>query len=233
MITLGIDTTAKAASAALAEDGRIISEFYTNVGLQHSRTLMPMVESLFACCAYTLSQVDRIGITVGPGSFTGVRIGVAAVKGMAMPQKIPCVAFSTLEILAHNIPETDALLCPVMDARCQQVYNALFCWQNRKLIRLCHDRAITIEALQQELSLQSKPVIWLGDGASLCYDALEHRENHILAPEHLRWQRASQAALLAQQAEQLVSPEALSVSYLRPPQAVRTRLEQTSDLSVK
>ena len=138
MLTLGIDTTAAAASAALINNGEIISEFNIRVGLQHSRTLMPMIESLFNCCGMSIGQVERLAVTVGPGSFTGVRIGVSAVKGLAFPRDIPCVGLSTLEVLAHNIPEADCIICPVMDARCNQVYNALFTYKNGAIRRLCH-----------------------------------------------------------------------------------------------
>ncbi|MBQ6819386.1 MAG: tRNA (adenosine(37)-N6)-threonylcarbamoyltransferase complex dimerization subunit type 1 TsaB [Clostridia bacterium] len=226
MITLGIDTTAVAASVALTKDGALLSEFYTNIGLQHSRTLMPMVESLLSCCNLTVQDVDRIAVAEGPGSFTGVRIGVAAAKGLALPNNTPCVGVSTLEALAYNLPVTEGVICPVMDARCQQVYNALFEYQNGILTRLCEDRAIAIADLQAELQALGKSVIWLGDGARLCYDALPDTTGHTLAPEQIRFQHASSVALLAERAEITVSAEQLAVSYLRPPQAVRALKEK-------
>lgn len=226
MITLGIDTTAVSASAALVKDGVLLSEFYTNIGLQHSRTLMPMVESLLRCCNIKPEEIDRFGVNAGPGSFTGVRIGVSAVKGMALPNHTPCVALSTLECLAHNLPESPYLLCPAMDARCNQVYNGLFQWENGTMKRLCEDRAITVDGLLEELSRQDKPVVFLGDGAHLCFNALPEQHDHILAPAHLLYQRASQVALLAEAATQTVAPQSLAVSYLRPPQAVRARMEK-------
>ena len=225
MLTLGIDTTATAASAALVKNGEILSEFNIRIGLQHSRTLMPMIESVFSCCGIPFSQVERIAVTVGPGSFTGVRIGVSAVKGLAFPGNIPCVGLSTLEVLARNLPETKGLICPVMDARCNQVYNALFQYEKGVLQRLCEDRAITIPNLQQELKTYGTTVTWVGDGALLCYNALENKKDHILAPEHLRYQKAAQVALLGEVAEETVSAHHLEISYLRPPQAVRARME--------
>ncbi len=227
MITLGIDTTAVAASAALVKDGTLLSEFYCNIGLQHSRTLMPMIESLLSCCGISVTDIDRMGVAAGPGSFTGVRIGVAAVKGLAITKKIPCVGVSTLEALARNLPATDGIICPVMDARCQQVYNALFRYEQGNLVRLCEDRAISIPDLQQELAETNRSVIWLGDGANLCYNALSHAEGHSLAPEHIRYQHAAQVALIASQSHMTCSPEQLAVSYLRPPQAVRARENNT------
>ncbi len=226
MLTLGIDTTATAASCALVQDGELLGELNIRIGLQHSRTLMPMIQSLFQCCNISFDQVDRLAVTVGPGSFTGVRIGVSAIKGLAFPKNLPCVGLSTLEILAHSLPQTDAIICPVMDARCNQVYNALFQYQNGSLVRLCDDRAITIADLQEELKTYNQSVIWLGDGALLCYNSLESKENHTLAPEHLRYQKAAQVALLGEQTTQTLSAFDLEISYLRPPQAVRARMEQ-------
>jgi tRNA threonylcarbamoyladenosine biosynthesis protein TsaB len=223
MITLGIDTTAVAASVALVKDGKILSEFYTNVGLQHSRTLMPMIESMLSCCGIAPNQIDRFGVTVGPGSFTGVRIGVAAIKGMCFENNTPCVGISTLEALSHNLPQTKGILCPVMDARCNQVYNALFQWNNGVLERLCDDRAIAIDDLLKELKTYDQTVYWMGDGAHLCFEAIPDKANHILADEPFRYQRASHVALLAEQASETVTSETLAVSYLRPPQAVRAR----------
>jgi tRNA threonylcarbamoyladenosine biosynthesis protein TsaB len=223
VITLGIDTTAVAASVALAKDGKILSEFYTNIGLQHSRTLMPMIESLLSCCQLSPDDIDRFGVTVGPGSFTGVRIGVAAIKGMAFEKDIPCVGVSTLEALSHNLPPCEGIICPVMDARCNQVYNALFRWNNGNLERLCEDRAIAIQELFDELATYKQPIYWMGDGASLCFEALPDKTGHILADEPFRYQRASHVALLAEKATETTLPETLAVSYLRPPQAVRAR----------
>ncbi len=233
MITLGIDTTAVSASAALVKDGKILSEFYTNVGLQHSRTLMPMIQSLLSCCDMSVNQIDRFGITAGPGSFTGVRIGVAAIKGMALSADVPCIPLSTLEVIAHNLPQTNAIICPVMDARCNQVYNALFFWQDGILTRMCNDRAIEINALENELIAYNKPIIWVGDGANLCYTTCCRLQNHQLAPEHLRFQHAGPAALLAEKSDDVVSADHLAVSYLRPPQAVRAKENQINIIDSK
>lgn len=223
MTVLGIDTSAVSASAAVIEDGRLIAETYTNVGLQHSRTLMPMVENMLACCEMPLSHIDRFAVTVGPGSFTGVRIGVAAVKGLALAADTPCVGVSTLHAIAMNLPPADGIVCPVMDARCDQVYNALFAWRDGALTRLCEDRALSMEELFHELSSLNQPVTWLGDGAALCYDRLPDRTGHVLPPEAMRLQRASRVALLAESANETVDAAHLTVSYLRPPQAVRNQ----------
>ena len=127
MLTLGIDSSAVAASAALVEDGKLLGEFYCNTKQVHSQTLLPMVEGLLQTVGRSCGELDAIAVSHGPGSFTGVRIGVSCVKGIALPKNIPCVGVSTLEAIAYSgIPYEDAILCAVMDARCGQVYNALF-----------------------------------------------------------------------------------------------------------
>ena len=126
MKILGIDTSATAASVAIVDENKIIGEFSINTALTHSQTLMPMVESLLKNTGVTLADIDAIAVNAGPGSFTGVRIGVAAVKGMAFSSDKPCISVSTLHSMAYNLLETDCIVCAVMVARCSQVYNALF-----------------------------------------------------------------------------------------------------------
>ena len=152
MLTLGIDSSAVAASAALVEDGKLLGEFYCNTKQVHSQTLLPMVEGLLQTVGRSCGELDAIAVSHGPGSFTGVRIGVSCVKGIALPKNIPCVGVSTLEAIAYSgIPYEDAILCAVMDARCGQVYNALFLATGEGLERLSPDRAISLEELGQEL----------------------------------------------------------------------------------
>ena len=142
MLTLGIDSSAVAASAALVEDGKLLGEFYCNTKQVHSQTLLPMVEGLLQTVGRSCGELDAIAVSHGPGSFTGVRIGVSCVKGIALPKNIPCVGVSTLEAIAYSgIPYEDAILCAVMDARCGQVYNALFRSEGGALHRLTEDRA--------------------------------------------------------------------------------------------
>ena len=160
MNIFAVDTSAVAASCAFFDGQKIISEFYTNVGLQHSKTLAPMIESALKCTEMSLADVDVFAVSKGPGSFTGVRIGISAVKGMAFAENKSCVGVSTLEGLAYNLETAEGIICPVMDARCNQVYNALFEFEKGKLKRLCDDRAISVDELQSELKNEKKSVFF-------------------------------------------------------------------------
>lgn len=229
MRILAIDSSAISASAAVMEDDRLLGEFFINTRQTHSQTLMPMVESVLKCTNVPLGSIDLFAVSAGPGSFTGVRIGVACVKGMAMPEKKPCVGVSTLEAIAYNLAHLDAIVCAVMDARCGQVYNAVFSANGGNLQRITEDRAISIEDLTKECKSigekYTKPLFLVGDGAKLCYNTSGfHELNAVLPPEHLRYQRAfgvakSAIALYAQ--GKTVTPAALAPIYLRLPQAER------------
>ena len=225
MKILAIDSSAKAASAALVEDGRLLGEFFINVGLTHSQTLMPMVEDLLKNTDVKLSEVEAFAVSAGPGSFTGLRIGIASVKGMALLSDTPCVGVSTLEAMAYNFIGEDVLICAVMDARCNQVYNAIFEVRDAKVTRLTPDRTISIEALYAEVAALDREVLFVGDGALLCYNRKINGLNVRLAPEAKRFQRASSVAFSALEAlargQEPVSSEALAPTYLRIPQAER------------
>lgn len=231
MNIFAVDTSAVAASCAFFDGQKIISEFYTNVGLQHSKTLAPMIESALKCTEMSLSDVDVFAVSKGPGSFTGVRIGISAVKGMAFAENKPCVGVSTLEGLAYNLETAEGIICPVMDARCNQVYNALFEFEKGKLKRLCDDRAISVDELQNELKNEKKSVFFVGDGAEMCYNTMkDNLQGAFLAPEQVRFQRASsvaKAALFAVQRGETLSAGELMPSYLRPPQTVRNLKKNT------
>ena len=224
MLTLGIDSSAVAASAALVEDGKLLGEFYCNTKQVHSQTLLPMVEGLLQTVGRSCGELDAIAVSHGPGSFTGVRIGISCVKGIALPKNIPCVGVSTLEAIAYSgIPYEDAILCAVMDARCGQVYNALFRSEGGALHRLTEDRALPIKELEGELWPHGREVLLLGDGAALCHQAFSMWGAR-LAPEGVRYQRASSVALLGEQAAKegkTVSAGELAPVYLRLPQAER------------
>lgn len=225
MTILSIDSSAVAASAALTRDGKILGEFYCNVGLTHSQTLMPMVRGLLACTGVSLEDVDLFAVSAGPGSFTGIRIGIASVKGLAFPSGKPCAGVSTLEAIAQNLAHRDGIVCAVMDARCSQVYNAVFRAEGGALHRLTPDRAIAAECLARECEKYQKPFFLVGDGAKLCYNMQSFQNaGAVLPPETLIYQRASgvaQAAARAFAAGKAVSPAALVPVYLRPAQAER------------
>ncbi len=222
MRILAIESSAKAASVAITDGGNLVAEVFLNSGLKHSVTIMPSVERLLESTGLSVRDMDRLAISAGPGSFTGLRIGMAAIKGLSWACGVPCCAVSTLEAAAMGVAHIGGIVCAVMDARAGQVYNALFRAEGGKLFRLCEDRAIAISDLLRELS-DKKDVIFVGDGAELCYN--EENGAHRLAPRHLRCQRAAYVALLAENAE-VQTAEALRPEYIRLPQAERERLEK-------
>ncbi len=233
MRILALESSAKTASAALLTDGVLTAEAYQNCGLTHSVTLLPMVEAMLKQANVTLEQIDCFAVAYGPGSFTGVRIGVSAVKGLAWAAQKPCVAVSTLEGMATMHTQEDAALCAVMDARRSQVYNALFEAKDGHLRRLSEDRAISMERLQQELAQITGKIILIGDGALLCYNSFGAAlPQLILAPEALRQQRAAGVALAAYPKAlegAFTSAEALKPFYLRMSQAERERLARLEE----
>lgn len=213
---LSMDSSAVTASVALTDGDEIIKSEFVNSGLTHSETLLPMITRVMDGRKY--SELDGIAITAGPGSFTGVRIGVATVKGLAFNDDIPCYSVSTLEAIAYNFVDKNAVVCAVMDARRMQFYNALFRVQNGKVERLCNDRAISIEDLRNELKQYDKVII-AGDGAKLCFQNVE-LENCTLADEDRIYQNAVGVAKAAQN-KNAISPKALMPVYLRQSQAER------------
>ena len=172
---LGIDSSAITAGCALYDGGKIVAEQFLNTRHTHSETLLPMVKSMLDGAKITLSEVDGIALTTGPGSFTGLRIGISCVKGMCFGTDLPCVPVSTLEAVAYNFVQIDGIICTCMDARCKQVYNALFRSENGVIMRLCGDRAVTLAELSEELSALGERVILAGDGAELTHEFTEKR----------------------------------------------------------
>lgn len=233
-LILAVDTSAKPVSCALAEDGRVLASFYANTGLTHSQTLMPMIENLLRISGRSAADLDALAVNAGPGSFTGVRIGVSAVKGLAFTAGLPCVPVSTLLSMAENVATNPSeIVCSLMDARCQQVYGALFERDSDgNLLRICPDAALTIaemgemlSSLQKQPRYQSRPIVLVGDGSELCYRLWKDSIPNVqLAPASVRYQNASATAVIACQyfnEGQTVSPEELQPVYLRLPQAER------------
>lgn len=223
MKILAVDTTASAASVAVMSDGKILGASFTNTGLTHSQTLMPMVENTLKGANTEIGSIDLFAVNNGPGSFTGVRIGVAAVKGMAHLGNKSCVEISTLESLAYNLIDTDCVAVCAMDARCNQVYAALFRIENGVVERLCEDKALLISELEKELTEDTLPIIFVGDGAKLCYEYYKEKIPCRLASEKNRFQSAKSTALCAylKEKDAYVSAQTLMPSYLRLPQAER------------
>lgn len=227
MKILGFESSAKAASAAITENGRLLSQYWQASGLTHSRTLLAMAEDLLKNLEITISDVDVIAVAIGPGSFTGVRIGTAAVKGLSWAAEKPACGVSTLEAMAYHLADREnVIICPVMDARRGQVYNAKFEASEDGLVRLCNDRAISTAELINEAKSDRKIYFLVGDGAELCYNAFKEAGVPVkLAPEHLRLQSAWGVCMAAATGE-LTAPDALVPNYLRLSQAERERLER-------
>ena len=226
MLILAFESTAKAASCALLRDGKLVSQYSQCSGLTHSRTLLPMGEDMLKNAELKLQDVDLIAVAHGPGSFTGVRIGVSMVKGLAWAADKPCVGVSTLEAMAWHGLATGGMICPVMDARRSQVYNALFRIVDGKPLRLSEDRPIALEELAEELRAYNESVFLVGDGAELSFRALTERSVPcVLAPENLRMQSAWGVAMAAMDKKPGTADELLPV-YLRLSQAERERQER-------
>ena len=224
MLILAVDSSASPASAAVWENDKLLGEVFVNTKQTHSQTLLPMVQALLHSLGKTCDDFDVMAVTNGPGSFTGVRIGVSCIKGLAMPNDTPCCGVSTLQTIAMpGRTYEDSVICAVMDARRGQVYNALFQVRNGRLCRLTSDRALSIAELSQECEAYGSQLILFGDGAALCYEVFQAWGAR-LAPPELRFQRASSVAMLALEsakAGKTVTAQALVPSYLRLPQAER------------
>lgn len=231
MYLLAFESSAKAASVALAKDGALVAQYFQASGLTHSRTLLPMAEDLLKNCGLAIGDVDVVAVSHGPGSFTGVRIGVAAVKGLCWGADKPAVGVSTLEAMAYNgvCAGEGKIICCAMDARRNQVYNALFTFEHGVLHRLCPDRAIGLAELAEELKGQEKDIFVVGDGAQLCYNYLKNVElNVTLAPEQIRMQNAW-GVCRAAEGKETKDAGALLPVYLRLSQAERERLERMKE----
>ena len=230
MLILAFETTAKAGSVALLEDGKLLAESYQNTGLTHSQTLMVMAEDMLKAAGKTMADVSAVAVAEGPGSFTGVRIGVAAAKGLAWGGEIPCYGASTLESMALTLGVYQGYVCPVMDARRNQVYNALFYVNSGNLDRVTEDRAIALSDLSEELKELKEPIFLVGDGSNLTYNTLKDAiPSLVLPPEHRMHQRASGVALAAATKIAAGDPgdgAALTPNYLRLSQAERERAEK-------
>jgi tRNA threonylcarbamoyladenosine biosynthesis protein TsaB len=228
MKILAIDSSAISAGCAIVDDGNLIAESFVRVGLTHSETLLPMVSNTLANAKLTADDIDCYAVSSGPGSFTGIRIGVASVKGMAFASGTPCVGVSTLEAIAWSCVAQDGVICAVMDARRQQVYNALFTSDGQDIVRICADRAVSIEELTEELKNQQRIIHLAGDGAVLCYESMKQSLANVrLIPEHLRYARGFGVAMAARKIIKengAVPPEKLIPTYLRPSQAEREKL---------
>ena len=230
MLLLAFETSAKAASVALFDGEKLLGESYQNTGLTHSQTLMVMAQDLLKQCGFAPADIHATAVAAGPGSFTGVRIGVAAAKGFAWGSQIPCYGVSTLESMALGLGAFSGTVCPVMDARRSQVYNALFTAENGLLTREKEDRAIALAELAQELKMAKQPIFLVGDGSELTYRTLKEEVPGLVLPAegrmHQRAVGVGLAALKAIARGESGDPEALRPNYLRLSQAEREKMER-------
>ena len=230
MKILALESSATACSAALWGEDGLIAQNFQNSGLTHSRTLMPMVDAMLRSSEMQLSDMDAIAVAIGPGSFTGVRIGVAAAKGLAWPGEKPCAPCSTLESMAWQVAHMEGEICAVMDARRNQVYAARFLGTGGSLVRISPDGAVDLENLAAEVKKSGNPQILVGDGAALCYNAFKACGIAVrLAPPHLLRQTAwgvARAGLELARKGQLVDAGQVKPQYHRLSQAERERLER-------
>ena len=231
MIILAIDSTAVSGSVAICRDEELLCEFTLNIGNTHSETLLPMVESALRMCGISVSDIDLFACDEGPGSFTGVRIGAATIKGLAFNSGKPCIGVSTLEALAENLVGFEGIACPVMNARRGQVYNALFEINNHEVKRLCEDRAIAITELEGELLKYNSPIYLAGDGYGITLDGFKELKCKA-TPEPLRYQSGYSVAVCALKKYNngvCTSDSELTATYLRLPQAERELLEKENN----
>ena len=231
MIILAFDSTAKAASVAVSDDEKLLAVYTVDNGLTQSELLLPMAENMLKSLKLAFSDISLLAVSVGPGSFTGVRIGTALVKGIAFGRDIPCVALSTLDGLCENISGLCGVLVPCMDARRNQVYTATYISDGSDVKKLTEDRAIPIEELAEELKqYENQPIYLVGDGYMTTKSALAElgvkTEN---TPELLINENAFSLCKLAYRkykAGEYTTDTGINPTYLRMPQAERERLER-------
>ena len=237
MRILALETSAKSVSLAVTENGTLLAQAYQDRGLTHSVTLMPLLDGMLKTAGLTLDDMDIIAVAQGPGSFTGIRIGVSAAKGLAWAKALPCCGVSTLEAMAYGVTDFEGVVVGAMDARRQQVYNALFRTENGRVTRLCADRAVAMELVAKELAAMPEPKLIVGDGAVLLYDFLQKAGIgcRLTSPLH-RQQSAAGVALAAEHlaAQGLTcSAQELQPVYLRLSQAERERLARGLSLTAE
>ncbi|MBQ8208531.1 MAG: tRNA (adenosine(37)-N6)-threonylcarbamoyltransferase complex dimerization subunit type 1 TsaB [Clostridia bacterium] len=232
MKILALDSTAIVASCAILEDERLLAAFTVNNGNTHSETLLPMVESSLKLLGLNPSDIDLFALSEGPGSFTGVRIGAATIKGLAFGKNKPCIGVSTLEALAHNLIGFNGIICPAMNARRNQVYTALFECKDGEIKRLTEDKAIAVTELEDELQNYDLPIYLCGDGDFLLYESKTRKKDYEFVPEPLRYQSGysvGKCALMKYNSGEIKTDLTIAPTYLRPSQAERTRNEKIKE----
>ncbi|MBQ4524129.1 MAG: tRNA (adenosine(37)-N6)-threonylcarbamoyltransferase complex dimerization subunit type 1 TsaB [Lachnospiraceae bacterium] len=226
---LAIESSGNVASVAILEQGKMIAELTMNNKKTHSTTLLPMIDQMIKMCEKDLADFDAIAVTRGPGSFTGLRIGAATVKGLGLAMELPVIPVSTLECLAMNVSESNDIICPIMDARRNQVYTAAYEVKDGRLQEVLKEEPMDIKDLIEKLKVLEKNVLFLGDGVAVYRNVIaqELKERACFAKEHNMVQRASSLAVLAKEKwEQRVTSKEFHLEYLRASQAEREWKEE-------
>ena len=226
MKILAVDSSANVASTAIAEDDKLICEFTLNHKKTHSEKLMPMIDEVLKSAQLMPNDIDLFAVAAGPGSFTGLRIGVATIKGLAHAVQKPVIGVSTLMAMAYNLPFCSHAIAPIMDARRAQVYNGVYRWEQDELVEMIAPRAVSIEDCIAEFEQSGEQVVFLGDGVPVHQELIRSRlgDQAFFAPENCNMQRAASVALAAQKLSaqgMCESYYALRPIYLRKPQAER------------
>ncbi len=231
MKILGIDTTGQTAGAALLDGDRLLAEFSLNYKLTYSQTILPMIAELLERTETAREDIGFIACSAGPGSFTGLRIGAATAKGIALALGRPVIPVPTLDALAYNVYETDGIICPIMDARRQQVYSAFYTWTDGRLCRETDWMAESIETIIEIAEGFEQKVIFLGDGVPVHRERLAENPDFVFAPAHCSQQRAASVAVLGRILAEEKKTEQngeFELIYLRKSQAEREREERLS-----
>ena len=231
MKILAIDSSGMVASAAVVEEEKVLAEFTVNNKKTHSQTLLPMIETLQKTLELPVQEIDAVAVAKGPGSFTGLRIGSATAKGIALAVGCPVVEVSTLEAMAYQLCGTDAVICPMMDARRSQVYTALFEYRESSFCRLTEDAALPVDAVIAQLNEKGRKALLLGDGVPVYEDKIREslRVSCQFVPAFASRQRAAALGILALEyarSGRLTDPDLHRPAYLRLSQAERERLER-------
>jgi tRNA threonylcarbamoyladenosine biosynthesis protein TsaB len=235
MLVLGIETSSTSASVALLDEGQLLGEVVVNSSKTHSQKLMPIIDQLLKNCDVKVREIDLIGVATGPGSFTGVRIGISTAKGLAHPFDIPLVEVSTLEAMAYNAVNGKSLICPIFDARRDQVYTRVMAWENGKLETVIEDENCLIGELLDQLKALNKPVTFLGDGILKFESLIKETLGDLawMAPQNARMPRGSSVAQAAYDApeENRRKYDCVKANYLRKSEAERTYEEKQKKLA--
>ena len=234
MKILAVDSSSVSASVAILDGSKVLSDFYVNAGLTHSQTLAPMIDLAVKSSGLKISDIDFFASTTGPGSFTGLRIGIATVKGMALGSGKKCMGVSSLLAAAYNCKNFEGLIGACMDARRSEIYGAIFRASGGKITRITQDMAISIQNFKEEIEKYKSKAILVGDGAEMCYNIMldgKNSEKIELSSEFSRFVSAKNVALAAIEnysEEKLLSPGELTPEYLRLSQAQRMLLEKNN-----